>query len=89
MKKYLSGIAAIVLAVAASAFTAPSTSKLDPVYDWKVYDANGHATTMFLDNKTVAEVQSANPQCNGASLICFQRYDAARTAPDGFLIQKP
>ena len=89
MKKYLSGIIAIVIAIAAAAFTAPHKNTMDPVYDWRVYDASGNPTSTYLDNKTVAEVQSANQQCNGAVTICFERYDAARTAPDGFLIKKP
>lgn len=89
MKKYLVGLSAILLALASAAFTAPHKNSTYTVYDWRVYDASGNPTSTFLDNKTVAEVQSANPQCNGSSLICYERYDAARTAPDGFLISKP
>lgn len=89
MKKYLSGFIALILAISASAFTAPKGAASDPVYDWRVYDASGNPTSVFVEDKTEAEMRAANPSCNGSNLICFQNYNQAHTQPLGLLIKKP
>lgn len=90
MKKQLFGVIALIIAISAAAFTvAPSSGSQDPTYDWRVYDANGNPTSTFLDNRTVAQVQSANPQCNGTTKTCFEAYDDSHTVPQGILISKP
>ena len=90
MKKYVSGIIAIILAVSATAFTMPQkTSALDPVYDWMIYNASGNPTGNFLEDQTEAQVRAANPGCNGSTKTCFQNYSQDHSTALGLFIKKP
>jgi hypothetical protein len=67
MKKYFGGLVALILAIAASAFTAPqqTSSKFDPMYHW--FAPNG----TYLGFRTQAAQQDL---CGDGLNICASGY---------------
>ena len=72
MKKFASGLVAIVLAIAAFAFTKPSTVKFDDPY-WFTTDDAGNVN----NSMGVPPQQSTDPfGCNGTVKFCSRAYSS-------------
>ena len=69
---------ALIVAVAAAAFTAPTSTSGVTNFDWQVY-VNGSPTSTYIENKTQQDMLDANPDCNTGSTICFRAWNLGHT----------
>ena len=74
MKKFVGGLFAVVLAVGASAFTAPNGVAADPVYNWNHYSGSTASPTITVVELTDADAQ--NFGCAGSGFDCLVKLDA-------------
>ena len=88
MKKFLSGIFAVVLAISATAFTAPhQKASANITYDWQEY-VGGSATSHFVTGKTKTQMQGDYQDCNGDNAICFRQWNLGHTVPNDVYLKK-